>query len=128
MTGSLKKWRGSGKATKLLISLFGVVLLAMSFVNTVSASGNWQERYKGSLRGEVVSVNTVNHITTLTLRSEEIGNFPNDTMNIFLNRDTKVKSCNASEPARDINVGRNATIQYHVSGGVIVADALSERC
>ncbi len=128
MIGNSKKWRGQAKVFVAFIAVFAVLLFVLSFGNTVLAGSYSPERDKDSLQGEIVALDNSNHIITLTLRSEDIGNFPNDTMNIFLNRDTKVKVCSVSEPARDINVGRNAEIRYHVSGSVIVADALSERC
>ena len=94
------------------IVVFVALLFVVSFGNTVHARSYPTEWDKGFLQGEIVAVDNLNHITTLTLRSEDIGNFPNDTMSIFLNRDTKVKVCIASEPAKDINVHRKAEIEY----------------
>ncbi len=83
---------------------------------------------KASLSGEVVAVNNTHFVKTLTLRSSEIGQFPNDTLNIILNRDTAVRVCGKLEPARDIAVGRNATVNYREVGGMPLAGRISERC
>ena len=55
--------------------------------------------------------------THLTLRSDKIGNFPNDRLNIY-----------KREPSKDINVSRNATAAYREVSGLPVADAVSEQC
>ncbi len=113
------------------LALVAVLITALLFVTAyssrASAWGNGQTK-EGSLQGEIVSMDNVNHIQTLTIRSGEIGNFPNDELNVFLNRDTMVKMCGKPEPAKDLKTGFNAKIEYHESGGVPVADVISERC
>ncbi len=118
------------KTTNLLTVIFAVIvasLLVVSFANTAFALGSMKVD-SGSLKGEVVAVNDVHNAQTLTLQSSQIGRFPNDKLNIFLNRSTKVKVCNANEPIKDIKVGHSATVKYHELGGVAVADLISERC
>ncbi len=39
-----------------------------------------------------------------------------------------VKMCGKKEPAKDLKAGLDAKIEYHESGGVAVADAISEQC
>ncbi len=107
--------------------LITAILLVTGASSMASAWGNAQSK-EGSLQGEIVSMDNVNHIKTLTIRSGEIGSFPNDELNVFLNRDTMVKMCGKPEPARDLKTGFNAKIEYHESGGVPVADVIAERC
>jgi hypothetical protein len=65
----------------------------------------------------------------LKLRSENMGNFPNDSLNIFLNRSTTVKICSERKPSKDINVNGNTSVTYHeVRGWLPVADAVTEQC
>ncbi len=109
----------------LLAVLLTVLFAASSSRVSAAAAGRGGE---DTVRGEIVAVDTVNHIQTLTVRSGTIGGFPNDELNIFLNKNTSVKMCSEKEPAMDLKVGRSATIEYHESGGVPVADAVSERC
>jgi hypothetical protein len=122
--------RGSAKAAMLLTGFFVLIAAAffvLSSANTAFTLGSMQGGEK-TLKGEIVAMDNGHHIRTLTLRSDEIGRYPNDKLNIFLNKDTKVKVCGMREPAKDINVSRNATIRYHELGGVAVANSVSERC
>ncbi len=107
--------------------LITAILFVTAYSSRASAWGNGQAK-EGYLQGEIVSMDNVNHIKTVTIRSDEIGSFPNDELNVFLTRDTMVKMCGKREPARDLKTGSNAKIGYHESGGVPVADIISERC
>ncbi len=111
----------------LVAVLITAILSVMAYSGRASAWGSGQAK-EGALQGEIVSMDNVNHIQTLTIRSGEIGSFPNDELNVFLNRDTIVKMCGKREPARDLKTDSNAKIGYHESGGVPVADVISERC
>jgi hypothetical protein len=115
------------KFLALLMVLIAAILLVTAYSSNASAWGNGQAK-EGSLQGEIVSIDTVNHVETLTIVSGKIGSFPNDELNVFLNRDTAVKMCGKREPAKDLKTGFNAKIEYHELGGVPVADVISERC
>jgi len=101
-------------------------LFVLSLTNTAFTEGMVEGN--GPLTGEVIAVDSGLHLGTLTLRSDEIGQYPNDKLNIFLSKDTEVKVCDMSEPAKDIAVGRDVTIDYHEIGGLAVADSVAERC
>lgn len=118
----------AGSATLLagLIVLIAAALIVLSFTNTALSLGNMQG--EKAIKGEVVAVNNMRHLTVVSVRSNEIGKFPNDKMHIFLNPYTTAKICKATEPAKDIQTRRNATIKYHEVGGLAVADSVSERC
>ncbi len=123
--------KGSAKTAMLLtgfIILIAAALIVLSFTNTAFTRGSMQTGEKVALKGEIVTVDNGHHLRTLTLRSDEIGRYPSDKLNIFLNQGTKVKVCGMREPAKDIRVSRNATIVYHELGGLAVADSVSERC
>jgi hypothetical protein len=124
--------RGSGSGVNLLAKSFillVILVFSTSFANSVPAAGSQQAEQKDTLKGEVVAVDNLHHISMLTLRSDEIGRFPNDRLNIFMNKNTSVKVCNEREPVKDINVSRNATVTYHeVQGLLPVADTVSEKC
>ncbi len=124
--------KGSAKAAMLLTGLVVLVaaaLIVLSFANTAFTRGSMQAGEKVALiKGEVVAIDTVRHLTVLTVQSGEIGQFPNDQMHIYLNPNTMVKICKATEPAKDIKVDYNATIKYHELGGLAVANSASERC
>ncbi|HUI45232.1 MAG TPA: hypothetical protein VL122_04450 [Nitrospirota bacterium] len=124
--------RGSGSRVNLLAKFFillVILVFSTSFANSVPAAGSQQAVQKDTLKGEVVAVDNLHHISMLTLRSDEIGRFPNDRLNIFMNKNTSVKVCNEREPVKDINVSRNATVTYHeVQGLLPVADTVSEKC
>ena len=123
--------RGPARTATVLagmLVLLAAVLLATSLTQAAISQGMTKGGEERTLKGEVIAVDNVNNINVLTLRSDEIGKYPNDTMNIFLKPSTTVKICNAREPARDINVSRNAMIRYHELAGFAVADSVSERC
>ncbi len=132
MTNKSRVRKKSDKATRILTGFFVLLVSAiftMSFTNTTSAAGSMQGGQNETVNGEVVAVDNLHHIGILTLRSEGFGNFPNDRMNIFLDRNTTVKICNEREPSKDIDVSRDATVTYHeVRGWLPVADAVTEQC
>jgi len=111
-----------------LFVLIVAALFVLSFTNTALTQGTMPVKEQGYLTGEVVAVDTGHHLGTLTLRSDEIGQFPNDTLNVFLRQNTDVKVCGTHEPAKDIAVGRTATIMYHDVSGLTVANSIAERC
>ncbi len=126
MTFSSAMKKLSAKHVMLLAVLTVAVVSAAAYTNRASAASDMQAG--NSLQGEIVAVANVNHIQTLTVRSDEIGRFPNDELNVFLNKNTTVKMCSVRGPAKDLKVGRDASIEYHELGGVPVADAVSEQC
>jgi hypothetical protein len=134
MTSNARLRNGSRKEMRIVMGVFAVLVTAIivvSYSNSVFAAGNMQNsQMENILRGEIVAVDNLHHsMRMLTLRSEGIGDFPNDSLNIFLGPSTTVKICSEREPSRDINVGRNATVTYHeVRGWLPVADAVSEHC
>ncbi len=111
-----------------LVVLIVAALFVLSFANTASTHTSMQGKEQGYLKGEVIAVDTGNHVRTLTLRSNEIGQYPNDTLNVFLSQNANVKICGMREPAKDIAVDHKATIMYHEVGGVPVANNVAERC
>jgi hypothetical protein len=102
------------------------VLFFMSFMNEGLAQGSMLD--KGTVKGEVVAIDNAHNMRTMTLRSDQIGQFPNNELNLFLNHDTTFKVCNANEPFKDMSVDRTATVTYHEVGGVAVANSISEHC
>ncbi len=122
----------TGRPARALIYLTGLVVLIVAAVFVLSVTGTAFSKgsmpEKGTLKGEVVAIDNGHHLETLTLRSEKIGQFPNDKLNIFLNKSTRVRICNMREPARDIKVSRNAIVSYHELQGLAVANSVSERC
>jgi len=110
-----------------LIVLIGAALIVLSLTNTAFTWGTMQKGEK-AIKGEVVSVDNMRHLTMLSVRPNELGKFPNEQMHIFLNPYTTAKICKATEPAKDIKADRNATIKYHELSGLAVADSVSERC
>ncbi len=118
------------KTTNLLPMILAMMvasLLIFSLTGNAFAAGAMQGD-RGSLKGEVVAVNQVHNAQTLTLRSSQVGQFPNDQLNIFMNKDTKVKVCNVREPYKDIHVDHTAVVKYHELGGVAVANSIAEQC
>ncbi len=81
-----------------------------------------------TLRGEVIAVDTGHYIRTLTMQSGQLGPFPNNELNIFVNKGTRISVCGMNEPASNLQVDRNATVTYREVGGVPVAARVSERC
>jgi hypothetical protein len=103
-------------------------LLVLSFVGTSLAAQGMAPGAKGTLKGEIIEVTSGQHLGMVTLRSGEIGQFPNDDLNIFVVKGTHVKICSVREPAAKLAVSRNATIHYHELGGLAVANRISEQC
>ncbi len=111
-----------------ILVLIAVALVVVSFVETAYASVPVQGNRTGIMNGEIVAVDNVGYVTILTVLSPQIGPFPNNELNVFTNRNTMTRVCNAREPAKDVHVGSTATITYHETGGVAVASSISERC
>ncbi len=111
----------------MILATMVASLLIFSVANNAFAAVAMQGD-RGSLKGEVVAVNQVHNAQTLTLRSSQIGQFPNDQQNIFMNKDTRVKVCNVREPNKDLKVDHSAVVKYHEVGGVAVASIIAERC
>jgi hypothetical protein len=134
MTSNARLRNGSRKKMHIIMGLFALVvtaIFAVSYTNGVFAAGNMQNgQMENIVRGEIVAIDNLHHnMRMLTLRSEGIGDFLNDSLNIFLGPSTTVKICSEREPSRDINVSRSATVTYHeVRGWLPVADAVSEHC
>jgi len=80
------------------------------------------------LRGEVVSIDNAQPLGVLTLRSSAIGIFPNDTINVFVTKDTKMETCKVTEPLKNAGVKPSAMVTYHELGGFAVADSVLEQC
>ncbi|HYA88474.1 MAG TPA: hypothetical protein VEI57_15580 [Nitrospirota bacterium] len=122
----------SRKAFHILMAFFVLLvtaIIAMSYAITTLAADSMQKGQKDVVKGEVVAIDTLHHLRMLTLRSEKIGTLPNDTLNIYLDKSTRVKICNEREPWRDINVDGKVTLTFHeVRGWLPVADAITERC
>ena len=130
MIGNSISRKRSSKAIYLLTRSV-VLIVASLFVLSLTSTALTQGMMMGetdSLTGEIVAVNNSHNLQTLTIRSDEIGQFPNDTLNVFLSKDTNVKICTMNEPARDIMVNRDVTIEYHEVSGLAVADSVSEQC
>ncbi len=112
--------------SKLLIMAITAVFV-LSFANAALANGSMQSGAT-TLNGEVVAVDNVHNDKIVTLQSNQIGQFPNDKLNIFLGQNANIKVCNVKEPFKDIKVGRDANVKYHEMRGIAVADSISERC
>ena len=110
-----------------LVVIIVTALLVLSLANTAFTKEMMQSE-KGPLTGEIVAVDNGYDLQMLTVRSDQIGQYPNDTMNIFLNKNTNVNICSAQEPTADITVNRTATIMYHEVAGLAVADRVMEKC
>jgi hypothetical protein len=136
MTGGSNTKKGLVENAKLVtrfVVLAAIAFFFLSFMHTAMHTAFSQGRTQGggseTLKGDVVAVDNLHNVKMLTLRSGEIGKFPNNSLNIFLNRDTRVKICNAREPVKDINVDRKATVIYHeVRGLRPLASSVSEPC
>ncbi len=118
--------RGARLFSVLSVMTLAVIFL-LSFTNAALAQGNMLSD-RGALTGEVMAVDHVHNATTLTLVSDQIGQFPNNELNIFINKDTKIQVCKADEPMKDLGVSRNAKVTYHEVGGVAVAKRITEQC
>jgi len=112
-----------------LVALLIVLSFSTSFTNSAFAIGSRQAIQKDTLTGEVVVVDNLHHLGMLTLQSSKIGQFPNDQLNIFMNKTTSVKVCSEREPEKDIKVNHKAIVTYHeVQGLLPLADSVSEKC
>ena len=130
MIGTSIRRKISSNAMYLLVgSVVSIVtaLLVLSVTSTALSQG-MMPGDKDSLTGEIMAVDNSHNLKTLTIRSDEIGQFPNDTVNIFLSKDTDVKLCTMNDPAEDIMVSRDVIITYHEVSGLAVADSVSEQC
>jgi hypothetical protein len=117
------------KSIRGLIIPIAAVMMSALFASSGVALASRQTMHEHELRGEVVAVDNLHHINMLTLESTKIGQYPNDQLNIFMNKNTSVKVCNEREPEHDIRVSSNATIRYHeVQGLLPLADSVTERC
>lgn len=127
-----KSVRGKGlSSVAFLTGLFLLVvaaLLVLPPATTVLSQQILPGVDKKVVTGGVVAVENSSRLTTLTLRSPEIGRFPNNEVNIFLSPSTPVQICDDRGPARDLLAGRRATIMYHEERGLAVADSVAERC
>ncbi len=132
MVRNLTTRKSSTKAAALAV-LFSMLIVA-TMVTLVSANSMIpQARMQGNegetLQGEIVGIYNLHTLEMVTLRGEELGNFPTDKVNVFVNKSTKIEVCNAPEPFKDINMNRDATVTYHeVGAGLAVADRISEQC
>lgn len=124
-------YTGKRKGQEALFSLVAVVFVmsvALLFAAPLANAASAQSR-TSTVTGEIVAIDQTNNVNTLTLRStQQIGQFPNDELNIFLNSGTKINVCKSSEPFKDMKVGRHAKVIYHELGGVPVANSVSEQC
>ena len=126
-----EKYARANRESATLLSLLAVIfvmsvalLFAAPLANAASSQANM-----GTLSGEVVAVDhSMHNANTVTLRSSQIGQFPYDTMNIFVNSGTKINVCKSKEPLRDMTVGHHAKVTYHEVGGLAVANSISEQC
>ncbi len=113
--------------TWLLVLVLSAVFV-VTFTGIAFSKGMMPGGDERTLRGEVIAVDTGHYIRTLTMQSGQIGPFPNNELNIFVNKGTQIRVCGMNEPASDLQVDRNATVTYHEVGGVPVATRISERC
>ncbi len=122
----------SGRSVNLIrgfiIPMVAVIMSAL-FASSAVAIASRQTIHEHALRGEIVAVDNLHQINMLTLQSTKIGQYPNDQLNIFMNKNTSVKVCNEREPENDIKVSGNATVRYHeVQGLLPLADSVTEKC
>jgi hypothetical protein len=114
--------------TGLIIPIVAVMMSAL-FASSAVALASRQTIHEHALRGEVVAVDNLHHINMLTLESTKIGQYPNDQLNIFMNKNTSVKVCNERTAEHDIKVSHTATVRYHeVQGLLPLADYVMEKC
>ncbi len=103
-------------------------VLVVAFTGMAFSVGMMPGGDERTLQGEVIAVDNGMAIGTVTLESNQLGRYPNNDVNIFLNQTSRVKVCGKETSSNDINVGKNATVTYHELGGVAVADSVTERC
>ena len=122
----------TGRAAIVLATFFVLLATVMTIAilsNSALAIGSSHTGNEVMLKGEVWAVDNLHNINMLTLQSNTIGQFPNDQLNIFMNKNTSVKICNEREAENDINVSRKATVTYHeVQGLLPLADSVTEKC
>jgi len=123
--------KGTANAVISLTGLFIVAVSALFILSLANSALSLQIVQGGDkivVTGGVVAVENGSHLSTMTLRSSEIGLYPNNEMNIFVSPNTNVLICNERELFKDLRAGRSATILYHEEGGLAVADSVAERC
>ncbi len=127
MFGTGKSRRRLHRLTSIFV-LFAAAFVVLSFAAAASNESSLQSE-KSMLAGEVIAVDHVHNLQTLTLRSDEIGQFPSgNKLNIYLTPKTEVVVCDRYLPAKDITVNSNATVTYHEERGLAVADSIAEQC
>ncbi len=111
-----------------LFVLAAAAVIVLAYTNTAMTQGMIPGE-KNVLTGEIVAIDNGHQVKALTLRSADIGTYPDNAVNVFVTKNTEVKICDMREPARDIAVSRDATVTYHeVRGWMAVATSISERC
>ncbi len=118
--------RSMGLVASILVLTAAFVAATLALPALAGPSGPSES--SRTVQGEIVAVDNSGYMTVITVLSPQIGQFPNNEMNIFANRGTTAKVCNMREPAKNVPVDNSATIIYHEMGGVAVADSISERC
>ena len=115
-------------AIAVFVVVIAAVLVSISLAGAATAE-KWTGGEESSLQGEIVALDSLHSLSMVTLRSDELGGFPGDRLNIFVNSDTRVMTCNMTESANDLGVSREATVIYHeVRGWLPVADSIDEHC
>ncbi len=108
-----------------LVVLSFAAILTLYMTSSAAPQGSAKE---STIKGEVYSMTAGRHLGTITLLSEKLGAYPNNELNIFLIKSTKVNICSVREPEKDIAANRTATVKYHELQGLAVADSVSEQC
>ncbi len=124
---SIASARGAAGIAAAILVLIAVSFVTISLVRPALAAPVLPDSGINTLQGRIVAVDNSGYMTILTVRSPEIGRYPNNEMNVFTNDETVAKICSSREPAKDVRTG-NATISYQEVGGVAVARSISERC
>ncbi len=109
----------------IFVVLVVAAVLALSRTSLAAPQGTAKE---STISGEVYSITNTRHLGTMTLLSEKLGAYPNDELNFFLTKNTKVKICSLRKPEKDIAASRTAMVMYHELQGLAVADSVFERC
>ncbi|HUJ17635.1 MAG TPA: hypothetical protein VL197_06550 [Nitrospirota bacterium] len=132
MIGKSMIGRGPARAATVLAGLLVLIAAVLLFMSLTTLAANSQGMMKSgqerTLIGEIVAVDNVNNITVLTLRSDDLGEYPSDTVSIFLNARTGVLICNSGDSAQDLTAYRDAIVTYHELAGFAVADTVYEQC
>jgi hypothetical protein len=114
-------------AAKLLSGIFAVLAAALLLASFAGA-GMTTESVQGNadiLYGKVASVDTSHATKSLTLFSNETSE---PIMNIFVDDNTAVKTCDADKSLHDIRVGNDVQVTYHELAGLAVADFIYKGC